>query len=120
MNGGPKADAIGLKVRSGFVQYGIKNGTLTVFGTKAVKRRLPSRGNGGDDQIDCSGLTDPTYIDGGAGNDKINGSQGVDSILGQDGADTINGYASADKIDGGTGKNTIIPDVLDTVAPPIV
>jgi Ca2+-binding RTX toxin-like protein len=140
VNGTPSADAIGLKVRGDSLQLRM-NGKLTLFSASQIKR-VEIRGNAGSDQIDCSGLKVPTFIDGGDGNDKINGSQGVDSILGEDGNDTINGYGGsdfiyggagndsieggagsdaldggkgADNIDGGTGKNRIIPDVLDTV-----
>src|SRR5436853_5482305 len=108
VNGTSSADAIGLKVRDGSVQLRL-NGKLTLFSTKQVQR-VEIRGNAGDDQIDCSGLMVPTFIDGGAGNDKINGSSGVDSILGEDGNDTINGFGGSDFIYGGTGNDSIKGD----------
>jgi Ca2+-binding RTX toxin-like protein len=105
VNGTPSADAIGLKVRGDSLQLRM-NGKLTLFSASQIKR-VEIRGNAGSDQIDCSGLKVPTFIDGGDGNDKINGSQGVDSILGEDGNDTINGYGGSDFIYGGAGNDSI-------------
>ena len=65
------------------------------------------RVGGGDDVVDCRGLTLPTRIWGGAGNDSLIGGSAGDEIHGAPGRDTIHGMAGNDTVFGGEGADWI-------------
>lgn len=72
----------------------------------------------GDDKINVNKkITDPLYVDGGAGNDKLKGAGGVATLIGGDGNDSLAGGdadalliggAGNDSIKGGKGRNLIV------------
>jgi Ca2+-binding RTX toxin-like protein len=65
---------------------------------------------GGDDQfIEESGVTTPTIVHGGAGNDMITTAGGNDVITGDGGNDTINGGDGDDVISAGAGADVVDP-----------
>jgi len=59
------------------------------------------RGNGGNDSIIGSGMSD--VINGGDGNDILLGKAGDDTLNGEDGNDGLSGFTGSDVIDGGRG-----------------
>ena len=68
---------------------------------------LRINGNGGDDDIDASGLQTPVTFtaDGGAGNDTLIGSPGNDVLLGGDGDDFVDGKGGNDIASLGAGRD---------------
>jgi Ca2+-binding RTX toxin-like protein len=62
----------------------------------------------GNDQIDLTGLSVQSYIDGGQGNDNLTGGSGDDVILGGAGIDTITGASGNDFLVGGAGVDRIV------------
>jgi Ca2+-binding RTX toxin-like protein len=62
-------------------------------------RSVTAHGGGGDDTIDLSGVSVPTYITGGAGNDKLTGGSGDDVLSGGSGADVLRGGPGYDVAD---------------------
>ncbi len=70
----------------------------------------------GDDQVTISGgISLPTTIDGGNGNDKLNGGNGPNIILGGPGDDDINGGSARDLLIGGTGADRIVGNSQDDI-----
>lgn len=70
----------------------------------------------GKDLVNCHGVSIPTWIEGGAGNDSLVGGEGNDTLvggsgrdvlIGNGGDDALGGGANADKIDGGAGADTL-------------
>jgi len=62
-------------------------------------RAVTAHGGGGDDTIDLSGVTVPSYITGGSGNDKLTGGSGDDVLSGGSGADVLRGGEGYDVVD---------------------
>ncbi len=87
-------------------------GGLTTASTNIVSNveRISVTGQDGNDTITLAGLTIPTIVDAGAGNDKVDAS-GVTAVavtlLGGDGDDILTGGTKADRIEGGDGNDVI-------------
>jgi Ca2+-binding RTX toxin-like protein len=62
-------------------------------------RSVTAHGGGGNDTIDLSGVSVPTYITGGGGDDQLTGGSGDDVLSGGAGADTLRGGAGYDVVD---------------------
>jgi uncharacterized delta-60 repeat protein len=82
-NGGPSDNTIDVSAFSGFRGFTIL------------------RGNGGDDSIVGSAMSD--VINGGDGNDTLLGKAGDDTLNGEDGNDGLSGFTGNDMLDGGRG-----------------
>jgi Ca2+-binding RTX toxin-like protein len=82
---------------------------------------LEVRGEGGDDVIDASQLSNDDVrgtqllLRGGDGNDRINGSDGADIILGEAGDDVLQGMAGRDLLIGGLGADQIMGNEGDDI-----
>lgn len=112
----------------------LSNGTLSVHGSNAADRVSISSSNGmitatlngrsttfkasqvqkvvvfafaGNDSVNCSSLSIPTTLWGGAGKDTLFGSQADDLIYGGADDDVIYGRSGNDMLDGGTGHNSL-------------
>jgi Ca2+-binding RTX toxin-like protein len=68
-------------------------------GPGARLRAVTAHGGGGDDTIDLGGVSAPTYITGGAGDDTLTGGSGDDVLSGGSGADVLHGGAGYDVVD---------------------
>ena len=90
----------GYQVQQNGVNRGVFNPTsqVVVFGL------------GGDDNIDLVGVTLPSFVDAGAGNDTVRGGSGNDLVFGRAGNDTIFGRQGDDTVYGGTGNDIINSD----------
>jgi len=89
----------------------VSNGNLVVNGTAyslAGVTEVRIWGRGGNDQIDLSGLSVRTFINGGNGNDVLTGGSSDDVIFGGAGDDTITGAAGNDFLIGGVGKDRLV------------
>ena len=64
------------------------------------------KGNGGNDDITASTVTDNTY-EGGNGNDTLTGQNRNDTLKGQDGNDTLDGGSGNDTLEGGDDNDTL-------------
>src|SRR5207245_5320638 len=98
------------------------NGDVTVsvngvdLGTFHPTGRIIAYGLGGDDDIRVAGgITLPTLIDGGEGNDKIKGGSGPNILLGGNGDDLLVGGSNRDVLIGGSGADKIVGNEQDDV-----
>ena len=66
--------------------------------------------NGGDDQINGTGITDRLSILGLDGNDTLTGGSSHDSLFGGNGNDTLNGGVGIDYLIGGSGNDILNGD----------
>src|SRR5688572_12958649 len=72
--------------------------------------RVSIDGAGGKDLLGIAGLTVPSTLSGGDGDDRIAGGDAVDSIVGGAGYDRIDAGAGHDTVDGGDGRDWIRGD----------
>lgn len=91
------------------------NGTVELY-TNLKKIFLDTAG--GNDNIDCRGLSIPVQVKGRAGNDTILGGNGNDDLFGGDGNDSLSAQAGNDTVHGGRGGDSLFGgngnDTLDT------
>ena len=71
------------------------------------------RGTAGNDVMDAIHIE--SYMNGGAGDDRITGSQGSDVLEGGEGNDILSGGAGDDELNGGRGNDTLYGGVGDDV-----
>jgi Ca2+-binding RTX toxin-like protein len=81
--------------------------TPCVVGPGVTQTETTVVGGGGNDTIDCGGVTPAKTITGNGGNDTITGTDLNDTITGGVGNDTITGGTGDDNIDGGLGIDTL-------------
>jgi hypothetical protein len=129
VNGDNNADTIKVVTAYSKPSDAISNpssGTLQIYdrGTLRTSMRMTSitrvvlNGNGGDDVLDCRGVSLPVVLNGGAGADALYGGNRGDFLDGGIGRDVLAGFAGDDQlwdmsgddswIDGGTGNDTLI------------
>jgi Ca2+-binding RTX toxin-like protein len=91
------------------VTYYAPNGLVVSSTTVALAGLTEVRvwGRGGNDQIDLSGISLPSFISGGAGDDTLTGGSGSNVILGGSGQDTIKGGSGNDVLIGGADTDHI-------------
>lgn len=77
------------------------------FATGSVTGGIQANLGSANDKFDASGVSLPTTVFGGDGNDSITGSTGGDSILGEDGNDVVSLLGGDDWASGGNGNDTI-------------
>jgi Ca2+-binding RTX toxin-like protein len=75
---------------------------------QTLTRIRVSTGGGNDTVTIADGITLPTVVDAGAGDDSIKGGGGPDLIFGGNGNDTINGAGGDDDVDAGAGNDSVI------------
>ena len=83
------------------------NGGTSVYPTSDVSQIVVNAGDGDDAVTIDTGITLPTTINGGNGNDTLIGGSGADSIQGNAGNDSISGGAGDDSLRGGADNDTI-------------
>ena len=92
---------------SGTSIVGKYNATTKTVAASSVKSIKITGGQYADTIRINSAITKPSYVVGGAGNDKIYGGSGPDKILGSSDNDSILGNAGNDTIYGETGNDTL-------------
>jgi hypothetical protein len=85
----------------------VAQATPCVVGPGVTQTETTVVGGGGNDTIDCGGVTPAKTISGMGGNDTITGTDLNDTITGGVGNDTITGGTGDDNIDGGLGIDKI-------------
>jgi hypothetical protein len=85
----------------------VAQATPCVVGPGVTQTETTVVGGGGNDTIDCGGVTPAKTITGNGGNDTITGTDLNDTITGGVGNDTITGGVGDDNIDGGLGIDKI-------------
>jgi hypothetical protein len=99
VTGSGDADSIGITLRDSLLRVR-GNGILKTFAASAV-RRIEILADAGNDVVDWSGISIPTYIDAGTGNDSVTAGGGSDTLSGAAGKDTLKGGAGDDRLSGG-------------------
>jgi Ca2+-binding RTX toxin-like protein len=118
---------LGVSTSGGVLRFGggsgadvvtVSNGQLRINGvlhSLAGISEVRVWGRGGNDTIDLSALSIPTFVDGGSGNDLLTGGGADDVIFGGLGDDQITGGAGNDLLLGGDGKDRIVGAAGDDI-----
>ena len=73
-------------------------------------------GGGGDDHIQIAGgVTNPAWLYGDAGDDRLNGGGGHSLVIGGDGNDQIHGGGGRDVLIGGEGADKLVGNAGDDI-----
>ena len=94
--------------------YQIENVELSdgsPYSLKEMARNL--KGTAGNDVMEAIHIE--SYMNGGAGDDRITGSQGSDVLIGGEGNDILSGGAGDDELNGGRGNDTLYGGAGDDV-----
>lgn len=96
------------QVAGSYVRVNDGSATAKLFDYASVKKIVVS-GHAGNDSlwVDTNIGTKPTYIDGGAGDDRCYSPEGNDTLIGGLGYDILNGGNGNDKLDAGDGNDTL-------------
>jgi Ca2+-binding RTX toxin-like protein len=108
VTGTARSDSIVVKPVSGQVRVFLNGRNIGSFSPHDFGRILVFAGAGNDTVVIARSLTNPTSIDGEAGNDTLVGGNGPDTLIGGPGRDTLVGLGGEDLLLGGDGN-----DVLD-------
>jgi Ca2+-binding RTX toxin-like protein len=105
------ADHIEFQKRADKAQLRLEfNGHEFKYALSSV-HKIVAKGLGGNDLITFSGrdggLSIPSLLDGGDGNDTLEGGNGNDTLLGGNGNDHLQGKAGKDSLSGGAGNDTL-------------
>ena len=91
------------------------NGTVELIDTAGVSQ-IEVYLIGGNDTLDGSGISTPTYVEAGKGEDSIQTGSGNDTLMGGQGEDTLRGGAGNDLLGGGKGDDWLYgEDDADTL-----
>src|SRR5262249_42121726 len=80
----------------------------TTYGPFVPTGRLVAYGRGGNDEIRVKGLSNPSWLYGGDGNDTLYGGSGADVLFGEAGNDHLHGRGGRDILIGGVGEDVLI------------
>jgi Ca2+-binding RTX toxin-like protein len=103
INGTDRGDSITVSGSAAQIDVSI-NGARTSYDAFAVAG-IEISGGDGNDIVALLANTPATYVNGGAGNDKISGGPGADTLTGGTGADQIYGGRGDDRLNGGAGRD---------------
>jgi hypothetical protein len=101
-----------VKVRANFLTDKAHTRTLDFSSVTTIEVLL---GDGNDQLTIAGNIARTTFIDGGAGNDKLNAGAGPAVITGSDGDDKINGSKGRDILIGGAGVDRIVGSPGDDI-----
>jgi len=106
VNGGADTDSLISDGTGAVINLRYLNGIEVIDGGRADAY---IQGDAGNNTLNVrnSTLTDITYIDGGAGKDKIYGSAQADVIKGGEGKDDLRGFDGSDVLIGGAGNDSL-------------
>lgn len=100
-----------IKVTAGFLQGGPRN-----FSPAENINSISVISCGGDDHVNISsGVSVPTFVDGGDGNDHLNGGNAGSVLLGGAGDDMLIGGKKGDILIGGSGRDRLIGNAGEDV-----
>jgi Ca2+-binding RTX toxin-like protein len=99
-------DSITLKLSNGQIALS-DDGVVSHFSAASITSIQISAGSGNDHVTSDPGITVPTTILGGPGNDSLVGGGGGDFLSGAGGNDTMDGGLGADTMFGGSGIDTV-------------
>ncbi|HSB91145.1 MAG TPA: Ig-like domain-containing protein [Anaerolineales bacterium] len=109
VRGTEDADTITLEEADGVLTITV-NGVISTAQVSSLEL-VEVRGLGGDDTITLAGLSLPTLVDAGSGNDLVDasavGPAACLTLLGGAGHDTLRGGAGADTLEGGSGNDLL-------------
>jgi len=106
VNGGADTDSLISDGTGAVINLRYLNGIEVIDGGRA-DAYIQGDGNNNTLDVRNSVLTDITYIDGGAGKDKIYGSAQADVIKGGEGKDDLRGFDGSDVLIGGAGNDSL-------------
>jgi hypothetical protein len=93
----------------------LPGGSRTFTSAASIQRVLVLLGGGDDNLTIGSGLTVPTVVDGGSGDDRLNAGGGPAVLIGGAGDDRLSGAAARDVLIGGRGKDQLTGNGGDDV-----
>ncbi|MBC7782725.1 MAG: hypothetical protein H7144_02715 [Burkholderiales bacterium] len=108
ITGTDAADTLGLAIRGSRLRVGL-NGILKTYTPESVTR-IDINTLDGNDVVDWSAISIPTYINAGAGHDSVTGGSGIDTLTGAAGRDTLRAGAGDDRINGGNHADQLFGD----------
>ncbi len=106
-------DLIGISIKRTQLRVNLNN-VIEVF-NKSLVSRIEIQALGGNDIAGWTGISIPTYINCGLGNDSVLGGLGNDSLTGAGGKDTLRGGAGIDRINGANSNDILYGDDGDDV-----
>jgi len=105
IEGTDAADRIVVRQSAG--QIRVTEGTQTTMFASAGVGRIIIDSQGGNDRVDCKGISIRCVIEGGSGRDTLLGGNAADRIEGGDGNDLLKGFGGADRLEGQANDDVI-------------
>jgi Ca2+-binding RTX toxin-like protein len=105
VNNGPK-DTLKVETTGTNLQVYI-DGKLSLTRPTAGVNRVFLNGSNGPDELDASGYSGPTTLEGRGGNDQLAGGDGDDLLFGDEGNDQLSGGAGKNILVGGDGNDAL-------------
>jgi uncharacterized protein YkwD len=106
VTGTASGDAIALSVSAGVLSVTQNGQTLTFTANQVTAVEIYA--GGGDDRVTIGTGVIGSYVDGGAGDDRLFGGDNADSLTGGAGADLLDGGGGNDRLNGAGGKDKLL------------